>query len=199
MSHRGDEDLFLESLFPDNIDGLRVVDAGTGYCKTAWWIRTVLGMRRGWCKLYGLEIFPPYYSLALRLKIHDEVRLHDVLTPWPYPEGYFDISIGQQIIEHLTKEEGLVFLKNMEKYTKDRVIIATPHGYTDSTPLDGNDRNNHRSGWLPEDFEALGYNTKVIVHRSKSRVVSTFDKCWYTLRGKTQGHVVAWKDISIYK
>lgn len=194
MSHRGSEDLFLESLFPEDMNNVKVMDVGVGYGKTGWWIRSILGFNRGWCQLHGIEIYKPYYEHALRLGYYDRLTNQDALKPWLYSFDFFDISIAQQTIEHMSHGDGLKLLANMEKHTKGRVILCTPNGYTESSSLDGNENNNHLSGWTPEDFEELGYNTKILVHKQSSRAVALFHKYYYLLRNSPTGVIVAWKD-----
>ena len=115
MSHRGTEDTFLQTLFPDDMNGLRVIDVGHGYGKTGWWLRTVIGMSHGWCELYGIDIFPKYHALASKLGYYDELLLQDAREPWNFPSGFFDISIAQHVIEHSEKEQAYNLIKQMEK------------------------------------------------------------------------------------
>lgn len=68
----------------------------------------------------------------------------------------FETAFVLDVIEHLTKSDGLKFLKDIEKITK-QILIFTPLGSlwetSDSDPA------GHHSGWTPEEFEALGYTT----------------------------------------
>ncbi len=66
------------------------------------------------------------------------------------------------IIEHLEKEDGLQLLKEADRVARKQIIIFTPLGFypmhfkekdqKDAWGLDGNDFQEHKSGWLPEDF-----------------------------------------------
>jgi hypothetical protein len=69
----------------------------------------------------------------------------------------FDAAICIEVIEHLGKKEGLEFLKQLEDIARKRVIVATPWGYFPLKEREDNPYLNHLSGWLPEEFEAMGY------------------------------------------
>jgi Methyltransferase domain len=65
------------------------------------------------------------------------------------------------VIEHLDKEEGVKVLKEMERVARRQIVIFTPLGFMpqhmesgeqDGWGLSGIEVQEHRSGWLPEDF-----------------------------------------------
>lgn len=66
------------------------------------------------------------------------------------------------VIEHLPKEEGLALLKKTEKIVRSQIVIFTPLGFIkqetlegkkDAWGLSGADYQEHKSGWLPSDFD----------------------------------------------
>ena len=66
------------------------------------------------------------------------------------------------VIEHLEKDEGKRLLFELERVTLQQIVIFTPLGYMpqhvevdkrDRWGLSGGDYQEHKSGWLPEDFE----------------------------------------------
>lgn len=59
-------------------------------------------------------------------------------------------------IEHLQKEDGLKLIALMEKKS-DRQIIFTPLGDWLIEEVKTENPDSHKSGWQPEEFEALGY------------------------------------------
>ncbi len=67
------------------------------------------------------------------------------------------------VIEHLTKEEGEVLLRQTEAIARQQIVIFTPLGFVaqhtleggkDAWGLNGADWQEHKSGWLPEDFDS---------------------------------------------
>ena len=65
------------------------------------------------------------------------------------------------LIEHLTKEDGLLLLKHAERIAREQIVIFTPLGFMpqhmedgelDGWGMHGVQYQEHRSGWLPDDF-----------------------------------------------
>lgn len=196
MSHAGTEDKFLKTLYPPSMEGLKILDVGAGYGATALYIRTRT-YKRGWCHITGVEPFKDYYDLLSRLGVHDKMHL-GYGQNMPFKENEFDISIAQHVIEHCkTFEEGYEMLDEMERVTKDRVIICTPNGYTESNALDGNEDNHHCTGWTVEHFKKKGYKTKIVTKNVNSRILVTFAKLVFWLKGKRWDNevLVAWLDL----
>lgn len=195
MSHAGTENKFVKTLFPPDMQGLKILDVGHGYGETGLYIRSRLNLTQ-WSVLDGLEIDEPYHDLQAKMGIYDELYLADALD-MPIPDKHYDVSIAQHVIEHVSKEDGLCFLSEMERVTKDRVIICTPFGYTESGPLDGNVHNNHLSGWVPIEFDKLGYEWKVVTKNVNSRLLVWFAEMVFWVKGKNWDNkvIVAWKDL----
>ncbi len=195
MSHAGTEDKFVKTLFPENMQGLKILDVGHGYGSTGLYIRTRT-YKQGWCELYGVEPFKEYHELMAKIGIYDHLD-HGFAETMGHEDGFFDLSIAQHVIEHCDKKKGLELLSNMERVTSGRVIICTPNGYTESGPLDGNVHNNHLSGWSAEDCEVLGYKTKIVTKNVNSRLLTLFAKTVFWLKRKRWDNevLVAWRDL----
>ncbi len=67
------------------------------------------------------------------------------------------------VIEHLEKEEGVKVLGECERVAREQIVVFTPLGFMaqhvdardgDGWGLDGVTVQEHRSGWVPEDFSA---------------------------------------------
>ena len=65
------------------------------------------------------------------------------------------------VIEHLEKEDGKILLTEVERVVIEQIVVFTPLGYMpqhievdkrDRWGLNGGDFQEHKSGWLPEDF-----------------------------------------------
>ena len=67
------------------------------------------------------------------------------------------------LIEHLEKQDGKKLLIEAERVARKQIIVFTPYGFypmsfkedgqKDAWGLDGVDVQEHKSGWLPEDFD----------------------------------------------
>ncbi len=62
-----------------------------------------------------------------------------------------DAVICIDVLEHLTKKEGLEFIKKMEKWAKKKIIIFT-NGYVPQD-VDKNPLQIHKSGWSYNEFK----------------------------------------------
>ncbi len=72
----------------------------------------------------------------------------------------YDLVLAHHVIEHVTKEEGLTLLKNIEKLAIKQIIIGSPIGFVNTdyaVALHNNEYERHHSGWKPEFFEKRGY------------------------------------------
>jgi hypothetical protein len=65
------------------------------------------------------------------------------------------------VIEHLEKEDGKILLTEVERVVIEQIVVFTPLGYMpqhievdkrDRWGLNGGEFQEHKSGWLPEDF-----------------------------------------------
>jgi hypothetical protein len=78
-----------------------------------------------------------------------------------FPANSVDTVFLVDVVEHLEKEEGRRLLAQTEHIARHQVIVFTPLGYMpqhhddgkDAWGLDGAAWQEHRSGWLPEEFD----------------------------------------------
>ena len=110
-------------------------------------------------KMYraGVDLFDPYIEKSKSLGIHTEYFKQDVRHIENFKDKTFDITYSCDVIEHLTTEEGLALIKEMERIAKKKVIISTPNGHRHQESYDGNHLQEHHSAWSTEQFEALGF------------------------------------------
>jgi cyclopropane fatty-acyl-phospholipid synthase-like methyltransferase len=109
-------------------------------------------------KLIGIDIWADYLTDD---DIAGDIRQLDKLIE---PKS-FDVVIAIDIIEHLTEEEGLKLLCDMENIARKKIIIVTPTYWSSNveTIKDpkiwsyNNPYNYHKSFWSVEDFFKQGY------------------------------------------
>ena len=73
-----------------------------------------------------------------------------------FGEKSFDCVIALDLIEHLTKEDGLKLLKDMERAARKKVLLFTPNGFLAQDSENG-DLQEHLSGWSAEEMKLLGF------------------------------------------
>lgn len=75
-------------------------------------------------------------------------------------EGPIDTVVALDVIEHLTRRDGLAMIEKMKRLATQQVIVFTPLGFheqsggdaCDAWGMQGQQWQKHRSGWTPEDF-----------------------------------------------
>ncbi|RKZ45647.1 MAG: SAM-dependent methyltransferase [Candidatus Parabeggiatoa sp. nov. 3] len=107
----------------------------------------------------GIEKYKPDLESAKQSQTHDEFYELDALSCQEYfGENQFDVCVAFDVIEHLTKEDGLKLLADMEKMASKRVIIFTPNGFLPNQSVEKGDFQEHLSGWDVDEMRKLGYN-----------------------------------------
>jgi hypothetical protein len=101
-------------------------------------------------------------------------------------------------LEHFNKEDGLSILEMAEEIAVKRIIVFTPRGFFpqkgyDYFKLQGEEFQEHRSGWEANEFLDLGYHVIVFkgLHNSDNlSFLESFGKYHPSLDG-----ILAWKDL----
>jgi hypothetical protein len=78
-----------------------------------------------------------------------------------FPDKSIDTIFAIDVIEHLTKEDGLKFIAEAERVAQKQIVIFTPLGWYPQTyekdaldrwGMEGGHWQTHNSGWEPSDF-----------------------------------------------
>lgn len=132
----------------------------------------------------GLEIFAPWAKYCKRKDIYDECVIGDARY-LPFRDKTLDSVLCIEVVEHLTKKDGLKLVRDMEQIARKQVIISTPtHPFRlepnefDPNEFDGNTFEIHRSVWSSSEFKKLGYKVRGelphIPHIPKGRFIAWF-------------------------
>lgn len=145
-----------------------VLDVGGGSGKTFSRIRRLLPISYS----VGLDIFAAYILQAKAKNTYDDYVLSEAGS-LPFKDKSFDVVIALQLIEHMSKEEALIAIKEMERVAKKKWIITTPRGIYPQEEFDGNPYQEHKSAWDIDEMESLGY--RVILYGTRFiRYTGTF-------------------------
>lgn len=102
----------------------------------------------------GIDVFFP----TNKPKIHDKYKNANIVNLRRfYKKKSFDAAIAIDVIEHLTKSDGLRLLKDFELIARKKIIILTPSGFMYQGAVGGNQFQTHLSGWNAKDFSKYGY------------------------------------------
>jgi SAM-dependent methyltransferase len=109
--------------------------------------------------MLGLDIFLPSLLAARENNTHDQYVQADVRY-LPIAEQSFDTVISMELLEHLDRQEGLDFLKALERIARRQVIITTPAGKHEQHTLAENPHQLHKYIWEPAELRQLGYKVR---------------------------------------
>lgn len=153
------------------IDGYTILDVGCGRGKWGYLLRVE------WCDtqkgnyetepeyLVGVDIFLPSLRWVKRHKTYDDVVLCDVLK-LPFKKDSFDVVLAAEILEHLEKDKGTSFLKDIETISKRTIVVTTPNNPKLrgglETPNGFNYYERHASKWSADELRSLGYQVQGI-------------------------------------
>jgi len=106
----------------------------------------------------GAEGYAPSFNEANRQNTHDRLVQCDVRElSQHFQPRQFDTCIALDVIEHLTKPDGMKLMADMEKIARKRVIFFTPSGFLEQHHASNDDLQEHLSGWEAAEMERLGY------------------------------------------
>jgi len=151
--------------------------------RMVWELYKAPGIDLGCCNASHTRILPQmtFVDLIRQGNPPDNLVEMDILdVPKVYAGRKFGVAYMLDSVEHLYQQPALKLLKELESIA-ERIVVFTPIGElwmnNDSGP-DG-----HHSGWTPDMFEAMGYETW------------TWPKYHLFTSGETHGAFWAWKDI----
>lgn len=106
----------------------------------------------------GVDGFAPAIEASRAQGIHTDYVQCDVRDVGRHfgPRS-FDVVLASDLIEHLTKDDGLKLLADMERIARHRVVVFTPNGFLPQTSYHDNTLQEHLSGWDTGEMRALGY------------------------------------------
>jgi hypothetical protein len=133
-----------------------VLDIGCGIYPMNFYVPKLHIMVEPW-KEY-VEILKQRYHNDSRVLIFQSNALEFLNT---LSDKSVDTVFLLDVIEHLEKEDGVSLIEEIERVASQQIVIFTPLGFmpqhVDSRKLDrwglsGGDFQEHKSGWLPNDF-----------------------------------------------
>jgi len=114
--------------------------------------------------MVGLDCTPAYLKFNKKHKVYDDLVKGDVAF-LPFKEASFDIVMGSEVIEHLSRVDGTRFLSNIERICRNKIVITTPQGFAPRKGPGGLEAEAHRSTWTNSDFKKRGYSVHGIGFR----------------------------------
>ena len=154
-----------------------VLDVGTGMKGVVamhYWNR-VQRIKQGYaCDIWKIKRLPSHW-IPLKMNALDLSE--------KFEENSLDVVQAFGFLEHLTKKNGLRFLKIAERIACKLVIVSAAnclHGWDGNLPgwdpdykvkLDGNPNHRYNSTWHWEQFEELGYKSNIDDAKAKKTFI----------------------------
>jgi SAM-dependent methyltransferase len=137
---------------------ISLLDIGCGKGPIAWIIRARSKDNKF---LVGIDLFLPYVKHCKRMGFYDDCILGDA-TYLPFKENAFDVVLAIDVVEHLSKADGLRFLNNTEGIALRQLVITTPIGPSMqlSSAFAETDLQRHKSLWYPQDFSKRKFKVR---------------------------------------
>jgi len=150
------------------VQPMAILDVGVGFGKYGHIFREYTDIvaaekdesrytRENWkCRVDGIEVFPKYLTpmhdyLYNQIYIGEASQVAATLN-----EGSYDLIWLGDVIEHLTKGDGLKLIEQLMRLTTHCVVISTPSRFVEQSALLGNEHERHLSYWAASDFSAFG-------------------------------------------
>lgn len=106
-------------------------------------------------RIDGIEAFPDYIT-----PVHDyaynEILIGNALQILQGVNRKYDLVLAIEILEHLEKEDGLMFLQLLESICGGTILLTTPKEFI-VQEYPANPYENHRSFWTPDDLKSIGF------------------------------------------
>ena len=151
----GTRPFFLHSFisyFTMDIAGKKVLDVGCGKGINGYLIRASRDTRGS--KLIGIDVNPEFLNFCKKHNTYD-VLLNIRLPKLPFKDKSIDFVLCTEVIEHLTKSQGIKLLNEIDRICRGRALITTPNVYFETIPNEFED--SHRSSWGISDFRRAGF------------------------------------------
>ncbi len=137
-----------------------VLDIGIGFGKWGYLAREYTDVwhqrihKNKWeTIIHGIEGFPDYITPAIEY-IYDEIFIGNA-TRVIISLGHYDMILCIAMLEHLTKQEGVLFLNECKEHA-DLSIFIVPIDPALRGPKGGNIYQAHKSKWKEDELKRFG-------------------------------------------
>ena len=166
--------------FISKFEAWSILDVGVGFGKWGYLFREMTDIgasfddppryhRENWkARVDGIEGFPDYIS-DIQRRVYDNIYIGDMREVIKTLGTYDVIFIGDAI-EHISKEDGIKFVREAMNHVKKALVMSTPAYEMIQEEKNGNPLETHRSLWTTADFKSIGKEfggSRVVTVQSK--------------------------------
>lgn len=142
---------FISYFTPIVLHG-KIVDLGCGKGINGFLIRLSRYLQNA--QMIAMEINEDYIEFCKKYNLYDQI-IKKSLPILPFKEKDINLILCTEVIEHLTKKDGLKLLDEIDRVCKGRAILTTPNMFFKTMPGDPEDK--HLSLWTIDNFRSRGY------------------------------------------
>lgn len=158
------------------LDPSSLLDIGVGFGKWGHLFREYLEIvksevdparyrRQNWrIRIDGIEGHLPYITPAHEF-LYDKIHIGD-MRELVEGMGSYDVIFLGDVIEHVSKEDGVTLLRRCLSHARLAVVVSTPADETNQGALCDNPLEIHRSTWNQDDFKRLGNTVGTVTRDS---------------------------------
>jgi hypothetical protein len=109
--------------------------------------------------LVGCDLFKEWIKDVKQEALYDDCVICDVRY-LPFKKASFDTVLCLNVIEHLTKKDGLVLLKQIDYVASKGIVLSTPVNFRKQFKefISKNPFQEHKSGWTVHELKELGFS-----------------------------------------
>jgi 2-polyprenyl-3-methyl-5-hydroxy-6-metoxy-1,4-benzoquinol methylase len=104
----------------------------------------------------GVDIHEPYIKESQAKGYHTQYIHSDVRTVALEPKS-FDAVVSLAVIEHMTKEDAVAYIRKISMAARKKIILSTPNGFIEHDAIDNNLHQLHLCGFSVAELEAMGF------------------------------------------
>jgi len=150
--------------------------------------------------LCGIDLFTPSLTTAQNTSTYDALIRADLSSSLPFKDRVFDLAVGFEVLEHLSKDDGMTLLSEIERVTRTIIILSTPNIWKQKLDVAEHDRNafmKHKSIWSVAELKKRGYEVHGIGLKGHKQI-----DMWALLTWKMpvfSKRLFAWKTLGEHK
>jgi len=169
------------SLLGETRSGLRVLDAGCGTGASFEWLRPLAGVH----PVYASDVAWPAVQACHRTA-DASVVVQASITDMPYPDGFFDVVVCADVLQHLTRPQATRALAEVYRVLRPggRVVIRTNAAFGRQAVHERDDWILYRPETLRQELEGSGMKV------TRLTSVNMLQSLWASLpRRRPHSHV----------
>lgn len=144
---------FVLKFFPEDLSGKTIVDLGCGKGIYAYLIRATKDSKK--VKLIGLDRNERNIEFVNKFKVYNTAVVSKLPKMNLVPKSV-DYILCSEVLEHLSKRDGLQLLNKIDQICKEMAIVTTPNVLF--KPVGDEDFDKHVSLWSVKEFKERGFN-----------------------------------------